>query len=168
MDSVLDRGGQRPLREPDVGVLEAFRKSLPNHKWMYFDFAKNAESEIIDHPEANSSNQNAEQVDSSSSSSDDESDTQSSGDEPEPKRVRATLINDTGIIDELLVAFSSNTQHGMIQTQDDQGIAYGSSVWKTACGAYLNSERVKFNHEPSPDRNFCRRKACVKIWARLS
>ena len=162
------RGGQRPLREPDVGVLEAFKKSLPNHKWMYFDFTKNAESEIIDHPEANSGNQTAEQVDSSSSSSDDESDTQSSGDEPEPKRARATLINDTGIIDELLVAFSSNTQHGMVQTQDDQGIAYGSSVWKTACGAYLNSERVKFNHEPSPDRNFCRRKACVKIWARLS
>ena len=151
-----------------MGVLEAFKKSLPAHEWKFFDFSKNAESEIIAHPDAISGSQNAEQVDSSSSSSDDESDTQSSEDEPEPKRVRATLINDTGIIDELLVAFSSNTQHGMIQTQDDHGIAYGSSVWKTACGAYLNSERVKFNHEPSPDRNFCRRKACAKIWARLS
>ena len=131
-------------------------------------FLKNAASEVIIHPDAGAKQSTTEQVDSSSSSPADESDTQCSADESEPKRIRTDLSNDRGTIDELLVAYSSNIQHGMVQTQESHCIAYGSSFWKTACGAFLNPERAKFSYEPSPDRQLCRRKACAKIWTQLS
>ncbi len=162
------RGGQQPLREPDVGVLEAYKKELPSHEWKFFDFSKNAACEVVAHPDSGSASKLVDQVDSSSSSSEDESETQSSDDEPASKRVCMNLSNDLGTLDEVLVAFSSNTQHGMVQSSDSQFIAYGDSFRKPACGAFLNPDRVQFSQEPSPDRHLCRRKACAKIWARLS
>ena len=32
------RGGQQPLREPEVGTLEAYKKDLPAREWKFFDF----------------------------------------------------------------------------------------------------------------------------------
>ena len=92
------RGGQQPFREPEVGALEAYKKELPVHEWKIFDFSKNAESEVITHPDAGPKSQTAEQVDSSSSSSADESDTQSSADESEANRIRTDLSNDRGTV----------------------------------------------------------------------
>ena len=159
------RGSQQPVREPEISKLECFNKQLPEHEWKFFDFSSNEQAVAVSHPDVGQAD-DADQIDSSSDSSSDGSESQSSDDEPASKKICTTGINDIGPVDEALVAFSANIQHCMITTSESHGLQYGQCYWRTACGAFLNPDRVGFGQEPQSDKQLCRRKGCMKLWSK--
>ena len=122
----LGRGGQLPLREPQV-ILESFKKAAVEHTWKFFQF--NAPKELVIMPDQLQSSDDSSASSSSSATSDSDHPAAGSSQNSKPSRVIQQC-------DEMETGSYRNTVH-IIMDWGDLTTPESDRKIRTACGRFF-------------------------------
>ena len=156
------RGGQFPLREPDV-ALELYKKTAADFTYKCLPF--NAPAPCLEEPDTQTV-----EVDSDSSSTS----SSSSSTSPKPK-FKATKNpppppqDDAVGSDEAILAKYRRVTHAMIPDTSDSSAwpRFQDKCWRPACGVRMVASETTFLDEWSTGLSFCQHPGCKKAWSAI-